>query len=48
MMSSLVVADHEKVKTHEVTLNYMQLKMMRLYEGKFSVAVARKDRLMGP
>ena len=39
------VTDHEKIETHEITLN--ELKMMRLHENKFSLATARKDQLMG-
>ena len=40
------VTDHEKVKTHEITLN--KLKMAKLCENKFSMAMAWKDHLMGP
>ena len=46
MTSSLLSIDYEKVQTHEITLNY--LKRTRIYENKFSLAMAQKDRLMGP
>jgi len=40
------VIDHEKVKTEEINLNW--LNVMKLYDSKFSLSTAQKDQLMAP